>query len=135
MSLIDEANRAKVRFIDFLTPDLLKEYYYASDIFAMPSRGDVWGLVVGEAMACGLPVIASEKCLAAKSMIKQGKNGYVINENENVKEYVKVINEVAANKKLRMEMTKNNLEKIQKYAVDVSGKYDYDNILNYLKEI
>lgn len=40
----------------------LREHYRASDVFIFPSFADGFGLVMLEAMACGLPVIASESC-------------------------------------------------------------------------
>ncbi|MFH1895948.1 MAG: glycosyltransferase family 4 protein [bacterium] len=41
------------------------EYYQKSHVFVLPSIEDGWGLVVGEAMAAGLPVIVSEGAGAA----------------------------------------------------------------------
>src|SRR5690606_15009969 len=42
--------------------DDLPTYYALADAFVHPSQREQWGLVVNEAMACGLPVIATEKC-------------------------------------------------------------------------
>ena len=69
---------AHVRFVDFMTYDALKEYYQAADLFVMTSDSDVWGLVLAEAMANGLPVIATDSCGGAFDLIENGKNGYVI---------------------------------------------------------
>ena len=35
-------------------------------------------MVIQEAMACGLPVISTDKCAAALELIKHGENGYII---------------------------------------------------------
>jgi glycosyltransferase involved in cell wall biosynthesis len=45
----------------------------------LPSKGpeETWGLAINEAMACGRPVIASDKCGAAADMIKNNENGFV----------------------------------------------------------
>ena len=39
-------------------------------------------MVVGEALACGLPVIATRKVGAAWDLIQEGKNGYIVPEND-----------------------------------------------------
>ena len=48
----------------------------AADLLALPSRWDGWGLVVNEALAVGVPVIASNAC-GASDLIRQDVNGYV----------------------------------------------------------
>ena len=51
-------------FVGFKTKKELKDYYIAADVFCLQTRGDVWGLVVNEAMAYGLPIITTDKCVA-----------------------------------------------------------------------
>jgi glycosyltransferase involved in cell wall biosynthesis len=58
--------------------DLIK-YYSIADFFVFPTLFDVWGFVVNEAMACGLPVISTKNAQAATEMIREGENGYIIN--------------------------------------------------------
>lgn len=67
-----------VHFKGFMTKNELKEYYYAADVFVHPTREDIWGLVINEAMACGLPVVTTDKCIAGLEMIKSGVNGYIV---------------------------------------------------------
>lgn len=67
-----------VVFVGFKTKKELKDYYIAADVFCLQTRGDVWGLVVNEAMAYGLPVITTDKCVAGIELIEDDKNGYVI---------------------------------------------------------
>jgi starch synthase len=50
-----------VRFIGPVGPERLRELYQESDVFVFPSFFEGFGLVLLEAMACGLPVIASER--------------------------------------------------------------------------
>ena len=68
-----------VKIIPFLDKQELFRYYCASDFFVLPTREDVWGLVVNEAMACGLPVITTNRCGAGIELIAEGKNGYIVN--------------------------------------------------------
>ncbi len=55
----------------------VKPYYAASDVFVMPTIYEPFGLVFGEAMACGLPVVSSTKAGAA-DWIRHGMNGFVV---------------------------------------------------------
>lgn len=67
-----------VHFVGFCMKDQLSRYFKAADVFVLPTRGDVWGLVINEAMAHGLPVISTERCIAALELIREGENGYII---------------------------------------------------------
>lgn len=71
-----------VRIIDFQQKEELKKYYLASDIFILPTREDIWGLVINEAMAYGLPVITTDKCIAGNELIVPGITGEIISLNE-----------------------------------------------------
>jgi UDP-glucose:(heptosyl)LPS alpha-1,3-glucosyltransferase len=55
----------------------VKPFYGASDVFVMPTIYEPFGLVYGEAMACGLPVVASATSGAA-DWIEHGKSGFVV---------------------------------------------------------
>ena len=67
-----------VHFVGFLKKDRLTEYYRAADLFALPTQTDVWGLVINESMACGLPVVTTDRCVAGLELVENGKNGYII---------------------------------------------------------
>lgn len=73
-----EKQLTNVHFVGFKTKTELAEYYIAADVLAMPTRGDVWGLVVNEALSYGLPVVSSDKCVAALDFIKNEYNGYIV---------------------------------------------------------
>lgn len=90
VDLINTSKLRNVKFIDFLTKEELKEYYYAADIFIHPTREDIWGLVVNEALAYGLPVITTDKCVAGKELIVNGHNGFLV-ESENDNKLAEVI--------------------------------------------
>ena len=50
-----------VFFTGFLQKPDLPHYYALADVFVFPTLGDPYGLVVDEAMACGLPVIGRRR--------------------------------------------------------------------------
>ncbi|HYG61648.1 MAG TPA: glycosyltransferase, partial [Thermoanaerobaculia bacterium] len=47
------------------------------DVFIHPAREERWGVSVAEALACGLPVIASSRVGAARDLLTAGRNGFV----------------------------------------------------------
>lgn len=57
--------------------DAVERYYRASDLFAMPSHFDTFGMAVLEAMAAGLPVIVSAN-VGARDVVEDGANGFVV---------------------------------------------------------
>jgi glycosyltransferase involved in cell wall biosynthesis len=73
-----------VYFAGFQDPSHLPRYYGVADIFVLPSQCEPWGLVVNEAMASGLPVIATGNVGAGRDLIVDGENGCLVAENEPV---------------------------------------------------
>ena len=55
----------------------LPAYYALAGCFVLPSTVDPWGLVVNEAMACGLPVMVSRLCGCGFDLVKEGSNGFL----------------------------------------------------------
>ena len=78
LALQQKLRVGNVQFLDFKGPEELDLYYSAADVFALPTREDVWGLVINEAMAHGLPVVTSNRCGAGLEMVTVGKTGSLI---------------------------------------------------------
>jgi 1,2-diacylglycerol 3-alpha-glucosyltransferase len=55
----------------------LPAYYALAGCFVLPSTVDPWGLVVNEAMACGLPVMVSRLCGCGFDLVKEARNGFL----------------------------------------------------------
>ena len=55
----------------------LRDYYNQSSVFVLASVADGFGMVVAQAMACGLPVIVTEN-VGAKDLIVDGVNGFIV---------------------------------------------------------
>jgi glycosyltransferase involved in cell wall biosynthesis len=55
----------------------LNTYFSQGSVFALPSLADGFGLVVPQAMACGLPVIVSDMTGAA-DLVREGENGFIV---------------------------------------------------------
>lgn len=78
LAFCKEKNLTNVHFIGFKKKDELLRYYQAADLLVLPTHSDVWGLVINEAMACGLPVITTDKCVAGMELIENGVSGYIV---------------------------------------------------------
>ena len=115
-----------VHFEGFKLKNELEKYYRAADLFVLPTREDIWGLVIQEAMACGLPVISTDKCAAALELIKHGENGYII-PCEDVcllEEYIQVI---ISSENIARKFGAKSLEIIKSFTIEkmVEGHLKY----------
>ena len=72
----------RVRFLGFRQWNELPDHYRNADILCAPSRYDGWGLIVPEGLACGLPVIATDRMGAALDLIRPGENGWIVRADE-----------------------------------------------------
>jgi len=69
-------HRLAATFTGFLNQGEIPAAYAASDCLVLPSdHGETWGLVVNEAMACGLPAIVSDQVGCAPDLVEPGVTG------------------------------------------------------------
>ncbi len=68
----------RIVFPGFLHREELAIYYGLAECLVFPTFSDPWGLVVNEAMACGLPVIATDVAGATPDLVRDGWNGRVV---------------------------------------------------------
>jgi glycosyltransferase involved in cell wall biosynthesis len=67
-----------VVYLGRLSGDDVLRAYLAADLLVLPSLFEPWGLVVNEAMACGLPIIVSDRVGSADDLIQHGETGLVV---------------------------------------------------------
>ena len=94
----------------------VEKYYAASDIFAMPSVYDTFGMAVLEAMAAGLPVIISQT-VGAKDLVNDGVEGFVLGDPPNAVELSRRI-DFLSNAKNRLKMGECAREQALKHSWD-----------------
>lgn len=78
---LDLKNKYKMdnlHFIDFMGKNEILKWYRAADLFVLPTREDIWGLVINEALAQGLPTVTTDKCIAGLELIVNKKNGFIV---------------------------------------------------------
>lgn len=66
-----------VSFAGFVNQSRMPEAYAAADCLVLPSDSETWGLVVNEAMTCGLPAIVSDAVGCAADLVENGITGFV----------------------------------------------------------
>lgn len=134
LTLKQNLNLSNVHFVGFKLKDELADYFKAANIFALPTREDIWGLVINEAMAYGLPVITTDKCIAGLELIKNGKNGFIVpvDDETSLTEKIKIILE---NADLQKKMAESNLQKIRFYTIENMAKVHLDFFKEFLMRI
>ena len=119
LMLREELGLKNVHFLGFQSKDVLLDYYRAADLFVLPTREDIWGLVINEAMAYGLPVITTNRCVAGLDLVEDGVNGYIVPVGD-AKALAEKMN-LALQSDLE-EMGQVSLEKIRPYTIENMAK-------------
>ena len=108
----------RIHFLPFQDQTSLRSIYKHAITFILPSYLEQWGLVVNEAMACGLPVIVSNRCGSAQPLVKQGKNGFLFSP-DNVLELRSCMEKMANLSTEEMNaMKQESLEIISQWGLD-----------------
>ena len=64
-------------FLPFQNQSKMPVVYRLANALVLPSQSETWGLVMNEALASGIPIVASEKCGGAIDLISSA-NGYLL---------------------------------------------------------
>jgi len=106
--------KAKVNFIGQIENDEIPKYMAAADIFVLPSLSEGFPGVVLEAMASGLPIVAT-KVRGLPEIVKDGENGFLV-EPENPGQIAEKALALLGGDKLREKISNNNKEKAKGYS-------------------
>ena len=105
----------KIGFSGFVHREDLAALYALSEALLLPTRSDTWGLVVNEAMACGLPIVVTSVAGCAADLVEDGWNGYIVPPAD--PEALKIVIEQLATKHdLRQQMSLRSYERIRSYS-------------------
>lgn len=107
-----------VHFLGKLPKEQVLKYLKVSDIFVFPSREDIWGLVLNEAIAYGLPIISTKQVGSSYSLIEPGKNGYIINADD-VDELAKAIDSLLA----------RDLAIMKEFSINLAQQFTIENMV------
>jgi len=99
----------------FAQRERLASYYALAEALVFPTHTDPWGLVVNEAMACGLPVICSDAAGCAEDLVQGCENGLIVPARD-IAQLSAAMAKVAADSELRSSMGQHSRERIQSYS-------------------
>ncbi|MEO0263136.1 MAG: glycosyltransferase family 4 protein [candidate division WOR-3 bacterium] len=124
-----EKYKGLYNYYSFLPHEKLVELYKRNDIFVFPSLFEGFAQVVLESMACGLPVIVSNKA-GSSDIVRDGIDGFIISPDD--------INSLKE-KILYFYYNKEEIERMGKNASEQARKYTWEkyreNILKFIKEL
>ena len=104
-----------IRFAGFAQQEQLAIYYALAEMVILPTYTDTWGLVVNEAMACGLPVVVSQIAGCAADLVKESWNGLLVAPKD-VAALTSAMRGLADQPDLRAKMGANSMQHIAHYS-------------------
>jgi glycosyltransferase involved in cell wall biosynthesis len=108
--------------VSFYKPEVnIQSKYLESSIYVMSSRFEGFGMVLIEAMACGVPCVSFNCNYGPSDIIRQGEDGYLV-ENGNITELASKIIKLIEEKNLRMQMGERAKQNVKRYLPEVIVK-------------
>ncbi|MGL5153027.1 MAG: glycosyltransferase family 4 protein [Clostridium sp.] len=110
----------------------MEEELCKSSIYALSSRFEGFGMVIIEAMQCGVPVVSFDCPKGPSEIIENNVDGILV-ENGDVKGFSKGLLELINNDEKRKSMGEKGLENVARYSIEEIGKLWIDllNEINY----
>lgn len=131
--MIIDNSLENIKFYDFMKKEELNEYFLKADMFVLPSREEIWGLVVNEAISFNLPVITSDNCIAGKEFCDLAEIG-LIYENENYTDLANKIKTLHDDQEMRYKLSRNCELINMEFTIENMAKKHVDFIYNYKSE-
>lgn len=113
------------KYHSFVPHEKLREMYKENDIFVFPSFLEGFAQVVLEAMACGLPVIVSDRA-GSNDAVRDGIDGFIIPAGD-----VKALKE----KIIYFYNNREKIEEMGKNAVEQAKKYTWERYRENIREV
>jgi glycosyltransferase involved in cell wall biosynthesis len=111
------SSKKSVHFLPFLSQNQLRACYHRASAMILPSHSETWGLVVNEAMAAGLPVLVSNRCGCAETLVDHGGNGYTFNPDDEHDIEKVILDFVRLGETEHVEMSCKSLSIIEKWGI------------------
>jgi glycosyltransferase involved in cell wall biosynthesis len=104
-----------VLFPGFIHREKLANYYALAEVFVLPTHTDTWGLVVNEAMACGLPIICTDVAGCVADLVEDGWNGRLVPA-RSVEQLSRALEQLARDPETIRVMGENSKKRIVHYS-------------------
>jgi glycosyltransferase involved in cell wall biosynthesis len=114
------SGKSNIHFSGNVDPGDLPAFYRMADVLVLPADDEPWGLVVNEAMVCGLAVIAYKFCGAAIDLV-DSDNGIVL-QGFSIKELANAMQFLVTNRSLLLSMQLKSEEKIKDWSIESAAK-------------
>jgi glycosyltransferase involved in cell wall biosynthesis len=108
-------------FPGFMHREDLAGLYALAEALILPTHSDTWGLVVNEAMACGLPIIVTSVAGCSIDLVEDGWNGYVVPAHD-PGELCAAMDSLLQDSQLRQEMSAHSLRRIRDYSPEACAE-------------
>ena len=110
-----EAGLDNVRFAGFVNQAELPKHYAMGDLFVLPSTYEPRGSVLNEAMACGLPLVVTDRIGSIGDIVRDGDNAFIYPAGD-VDALTVILDRLAADPALRMRMAQRSREIIATWS-------------------
>ncbi|VVB89281.1 Trehalose synthase [uncultured archaeon] len=124
--IVKRYDLTNVIFVGTVLNEDMNKFYKKADVFVLPSLREGLGVVLLEAMACGIPVIGSN-IGGITDIIRNKENGLLV-EPENPKDIADKIIMLLSEEKLKQKFSKNGLETVKE-------KFSWDVVINRFVEV
>lgn len=112
---------SRVHFLGHLDRRQLLKYYAQSDLFVLPTREDCFALVILEAMCAKLPVICSKYADGAYDLIREGKNGFIVDPYDQ-KAFAERLDQLLGDSELRRKLGSGSEEVLDTFKFENTAK-------------
>ena len=115
LSIIEEKELQNVQINPF--DENISEQFVKSDFCVMSSRFEGFGLVIIEAMECGLPVVSFNCKSGPNEIISNGEDGILVN-NGDISALADAMKLIMKDSQIRSSMSKNAVEKAKNFKLE-----------------
>lgn len=108
----------------------IQNEYLSSSIYVLPSRFEGFGMVLIEAMACGVPCVAFDCPCGPRDIVEDGEDGFLV-ENGNIDSFANRLSILIENDALRKQMGMNARRNAKRYDAEIIAK-QWDTLFSNL---
>ena len=126
--------KTSVIFTGYIDQKNLPAHFLAADVFVFPSRHDGWGVVVNEACAAGLPIIATSQTGSVFDLVEEGQSGFLV-ECDNVDELAQKMALFCEHPEWIKDFGNRSRELVERFSAENGAKLFHKNIHRMLQRI